>query len=183
MNRLKIDYDMIITTNFRNLIDIADYIDIKLQAEEERNCLKRKFDDRNPNYGTSYAYEIAYISSKYKNLSKVEKALLSANVNFTNSQYLRVVNDNNLTYEKLYNYIKLLDYIKNKKQYSVLNEKDRLYEKRAELISQTLIKKFAVYQHRPNINIIINKTTEILSYYSNLLTKEDEKIDFIVKRR
>lgn len=183
MKRTKIDYNIIITNNYRNLIDTADYIDILLLAEEERNNINKYNVETRNNYLSDFAFERAYLKTKYQDLSKASKALLSANINYTNEQFLRIINDYNLSYENLYNYIKLLDYIKNKKQYGHLNEKDCYYEKKAELISLNLIKKFAKYQHNPNIINIINKMTEMLSYYPNLLTKNAEKIDYIIERR
>ena len=178
-----IDYDKIITTNYRELIDDLDYIDVLGLSEKERILFNNYYESEKKRFLASFAHERVYINAKYKDLSKVEKALLSANINYSNEQYLRVIKANNISYNQLDNYIKLVNYIKNKKELGKLSEKDYLYEQKLDLINRKFVKMFSKYQGNTNINMIINKTNELLSYYRNLLIEETYRTDFTILRR
>ena len=172
---MNIDYHKIITTDFNDLVKLDDYNEIKEEFSKERKYLLRNYMVTSDitQYLANFANERAYILTRNQDKSNAEKALIAANINYEDEMFCDALLKNNLDYEFLNNYIKTLNYLKVKTLTRKLTDNDKLYEKKIQTISKKIVNIMTSYFGQADINIIINKINEMLSYRSDLLIKKN----------
>ncbi len=170
---MNINYNRIITTNLTDLITEERLAEIKAEAINERNYLKRHgITDYIKQHLSTKAEEIAYLRTTNADKTEAEKALLAANIVFDDEYFAKILAKGNFTYSKLNNYLIILNYFKNKKDNN-LTEKEVLYQKSIKLFTLSLTKHISKYIGNVNSNVIINKISELISFKPDLLVNEE----------
>ena len=168
---MNINYDIIIAKNFNTLITEEEYEKAIENGIFERDYMLRRIKDSV--YASEYlidrAYAAPYVNAKYQNMSLAEKAIMAGTIAFDNKKFASVLLKGNFNYESLVTFLKLVDYLKFKKNNQVMDEKNKKYENSVNLYARKLENHFRYHFGRTNINIIINKINEIISYEPELL--------------
>ena len=172
---MNIDYSKIITDNFKLLVDNERLNTIKKEALNERAKIKTISEARNSkSVFYSKASEIAYVSYRHQTKSNAEKGLLAANIAFDDQEFSTILLNGGFNKNNLETFIKLLGYLKSKIANETIDSVDEKYKKTAEKYARMLQKHFTMYVGKCDLNIIINKINEILSYKSELIEEEEQ---------
>ena len=167
---MKIDYYKIITTDFKEILDDDRYEELKEKGILERNLyLKSTVAQKSKRYLSNRANEIANNKSEYKNLTPAERAIVTVNIAYDDKKFCEALAADGYTAEELERFIKWLGYIKIKRSSRKYTNVDALYEKEINMRAFMLLEHFQKYFGASDINIIINKINEILSYQRDLL--------------
>ena len=167
---MNIDYNKIITNNYNLYITEKNLNELKEIALKEKSIIKSKYHvDTIKEILAQKANETAYINHRYNDLNMYEKAIIASNIVFNNDKFINVLNKGNFSYETLTIFMKLLNYIKYTIENGNINEKDNKYINTVNIFSKKLSNHFYKYTGVNDINIIINKLNEIISFNPELL--------------
>ena len=168
-----IDYSKIVTENFKKHVPEDILGSIKMEAESERKYILRNgITEFVKEHFFEKADEIAHVSARHYKKNEYEKALLAANIVFTDEKFAEILETGNFNKGMLETYIKLLAYLKKAITNDRLEKKDEKLQVTAEKFTRILSKHFAKYVGKNNPTIIINKINEILSYRPELLLEK-----------
>ena len=169
---MNIDYNKIITNNFNLNITEEELNTLKEIAIKEKNIIKAKYHtDTIKEILAQKANETAYVNHRYNHLNMAEKAIIASNMVFDDEKFVNILNKGNFSYETLEVFIKLLNYVKYKIKSNNLNEKDNKYLNTVNIFAKKLLNHFIKYTGINDINIIINKLNEVISFNPELLDK------------
>ncbi len=168
-----IDYNKIITDDFKNHTNEATLTEIKREALRERNYIKRNgLTAYVKEHFFSKADEIAYVSARHYKKSDSEKALLAANIAYDDEKFVEILSKGNFNIDMLETYIRLLNYLKKAIRNNSLEKRDEKLQETVEKYTRLLLKHFNLYVGKNNPNILINKINEVLSYRPELLEEK-----------
>ena len=166
---MNIDYYKIVTNDFKELISDEEYNELKKMGLKERNyylltCRQLKLKQ----YIVTKANEIIK-SHRYENMNNVQKAIIAANIAYDDNKFCDALKAGNFSANLLRNYLKILNYLRIKTITHKLTKEDEVYQEKANIITRKLYSQLVKYNGVTDINIIINKISEIFSYYPELL--------------
>ncbi len=171
-----IDYSKIITENFKLFISNEQLEDLKQIAYKERTYINAKYSKNLTKFFLSKkANEIVYINARHRAKNIVDKALIASNIVFDDEKMVKILTSGNFDRESLETFIKLLNYLKIKVTNHSTDESDKKYLDIADNYAKKLIKHFSKYIGDCEIDIIINKINEILSFKPELLETKQTK--------
>ena len=171
---MKIDYTRIVTTDLKPLISAERLEEIKNEAKNERNYIRRNgYTEYVRDHLFERAEEIAYVNYRHAGKSKSEKAILAANIVFDDEKFAEMLLNGNFNLQMLKDYINLLNYLKNKIVRGKEAEVDEKYFKTAESFAKRLSIHFQKMIGKNKPSIIINKINELISFRPELLDKQE----------
>ena len=132
----------------------------------------------------SRAYEIAFLSNKYKNLSPIAKNYLNVSIAFNDDEkFIKCLLSKNITYNHLYNYSRAISSIKkvvtlvNKLE---VNEDVKVASKKLNNLCSLIRMYFGIRDY----NLILAKINEIVLFKRDLYKKlEQEQFETSPKTR
>lgn len=171
-----IDYSKIITDDFKLFITNEQLAEIKEIANKERIYLKGRYSKETLKVLLSKkANEAVYINSRHQLKNSVEKALIASNIVFDDEKMARILVSGKFDRDSLETFIKLLSYLKIKVSNDTIDENDQKYLTIADNYAKKLINHFTKYIGGCEIDIIINKINEIISFNPVLLETKQNK--------
>lgn len=171
-----IDYSKIITDDFKLFITDEQLEGLKKIAKKEKECIKYKLHNDTLKYLlSSKAKEIVYVSSRYQFTNDVDKALIASNIVFDDEKTAKILANGNFDKDSLETFIKLLNILKKKIVSNKIVESDKKYVKIADNYAKKLVSHFSKYIGVCEVDIIINKINEIISFKPELLEVKQNK--------
>ena len=171
-----IDYNKIITKDFNLLITEERLNQLKQIAKKERAYLNSIVHHDSSRYIlSSKAKEIAYINARHQAKNDIEKALIASNIVFDDAKFAKMLNDGHFDRNSLETFIKLLNYLKVRVINNNIADSERKYLIIADNFAKKLVNHFSKYIGHCEIDIIINKVNELLSFNSELIQSKKDK--------
>ena len=171
-----IDYSKIITDNFALFVTDEQLAEIKQIANKERIYLKGRYSKETLKVLLSKkANEAVYINARHQLKNSVEKALIASNIVFDDEKMAKILISGKFDRDTLETFIKLLSYLKIKVSNDTIDENDQKYLTVADNYAKKLINHFTKYIGGCEIDIIINKINEIISFKPELLESKQSK--------
>ncbi len=178
-----INYDKVIPDFLNNITSGDDVSVMRMLGVKERNILLRKF-EYDLSFSNAYvkqrADEIAYNSSRYRDLNSIQKAVIASNIAFDRDKVIEVLqsfNEELFTLPYLQQYIRFITYFRtNKKPLNELSEAEKAVYTYVTKYTRILVNRFASQFGNVEPHLIINMLNEIVSFDSELLnTKKSSK--------
>lgn len=179
-----IDYNKVAGNNYNLYLTDEKLQELKELSDKERNFLINRYCYMvNNRIGftnitsllVQKAHEIAYVNSKNRNLTDIEKSLVACNVVFDNEKFATILKKGNFELACLDAYIKLVFFMKRKVDDDKITEDDQRYLNTVDAYTKKLVNHFNKYVGSVDKHIIINKLNEILSFNRELLEDESKK--------
>lgn len=172
-----IDYSKIVTDNFKLLVSDERKNEIKNEALVEKgNIMKNNAARQSKPVFYKKAIEAAYVAYRHKEKKSAEKALLAANIAFDEDKFAEILLKGGFNKNNLETFMKLLGFLKSKIANDTIESIDEKYIKTAEKYASLIKRHFVYYVGTCDINLIINKINDILSYNSELLEENKNNL-------
>ncbi len=172
---MNIDYQRIYIENLNNLINKKRYDEIVLLAKCEHERLMQYGLTTSITQLLSARARLIANSEKYSNLNTIEKTLLETNIVYSDKKIADILKAGNFNFDSIISFMQILAYLKYKTNKNTLTEKDSRYQAYVNKYAENLTKYFTLYSGNADINIIINKISEVLSFNRSLLSGKVKK--------
>ena len=172
---MNIDYQRIYIENLNNLINKKRYDEIVLLAKCEHERLMQYGLTTSITQLLSTRARLIANSEKYSNLNTIEKTLLETNIVYSDKKIADILKAGNFSFDSIISFMQILAYLKYKTNKNTLTEKDSKYQAYVNKYAENLTKYFTLYSGNADINIIINKISEVLSFNRSLLSGKVKK--------
>ena len=184
-NECIIDFESVVTKEELRQISEEERAIIEKESTYHYNYLRNMYSG---NFFidilTNRAREIAFISSKYKNLSKPAKDCLAAKIAFNNDEkFIKCLLSKNITYNQLFAYARAISGVK--KVVSLANklEVDDVVKVTSKKLNN-LCSLIRMYFGIRDYNLILAKINEIIVFKKELYKKlEQEQLESCLKTR